>query len=300
MIYQKKLLFLFFIFISSLASGQWESDQFLFDHQNQPTRPKSKPRSETNNLKKDSMKLKTEPSGSMIESNPSIPSDSLFIHEPNENSARQLASFEKRSPITLDIKLGVMDFNSKTKMKDMSFSKQAYSFGGLLNIPLFDENRVLLFYDSTTEMKVDADTHARWESGGLQYKKEFSISNQAMEWGVLLRQFSWWKTSDIEDYSLKSITGVGISGSLSLPIRGLWHSHIEVSVLPSLTKGKGSLRGSSFEIDWVSYYQHSFARSFLINIGYERINLKSKSGTQFDLNQNILKISIGYQLSNSK
>ena len=142
--------------------------------------------------------------------------------------------------------------------------------------------------------------NARWEDWGGNYKREFNFFDQRSAAGLLLRQHSWWRTNDNADYSLKSINGVGVCGSFFLPAKGLWSSKVNLQALPFLANEKRSLRGISYGLDWVGYYPLSFARSLIVNIGYERIDLKSSSDSQFDLNQRLLKISIGYQLSNSR
>lgn len=288
------LLSLFFTFISSLASGQWESDQFLFNSTSPVARPKAKNKrsATTTDLKSEPIKKDNTPelNAQVVES-----TDSKKVIE----GKRKPSGLENQTPITLDIKLGAIDFSSKTQATGMSFSKSSYSFNGTLSFPVNEKDKASFFYTSTTEVSTGAG-NARWEDWGGSYKREFNHFEQRANFGFLLRQHSWWRTNDNVDYSLKSINGAGVCGSYFLPAKGLWTSEVNIQALPFLSNEKESLRGSSFGLDWMGYYPLSFARSLIVNIGYERIELKSPSNSQFDLNQSLLKISIGYRLSNSR
>lgn len=280
------LLILFFTFISPLASGQWESDQFLFNNQAPLARPKAKKKQAAPNKSEVLKKEKPSPIASeLVESKKEIA------------KKREPTSIENKIPITLDIKLGAIDFSSKTQMNGMQFSESSYSFNGVLTLPVHEKDEASFFYTSTTEVNTGSNARARWEDWGGSYKRGFDILEHQSDLGLLLRQQSWWRTNDNADYSLRSINGIGATGSLFIPTKGLWSSKINIQLLPFLSNEKGSLKGSSYGLDWMSYYPLSFARSLIVNVGYERISLKSSS---FDLNQSLLKISIGYRLSNSR
>lgn len=290
------LLSLFFTFISSLASGQWESDQFLFNNSTPTARPKAKrkPSAVNKDLKSDPMnKDKTS------DSNSPVAAEALNVKK-EKQVKRAPSNIENKPPITLDIKLGAIDFSSKTQMNGMNFSKNAYSFNGILSLPIHEKDQAAFFYTSTTEVSTGVSSNARWEDWGGSYKREFNFFEQKSNLGLLLRQHSWWRTDDNADYSLKSINGIGACGSFFIPAKGLWNSQVNIQALPFLANEKRTLRGSSYGLDWMGYYQLSFSRSLIINIGYERIDLKSSSDSQFDLNQSLLKMSIGYRLSNSR
>lgn len=280
------LLILFFTFISPLASGQWESDQFLFNNQNPISRPKPKKKQITINKTEARKKEKSFPIASeLVESKKEI------------TKKREPTSIENKIPITLDIKLGAIDFSSKTQMTGMQFSESSYSFNGVLTLPVHEKDEASFFYTSTTEVNTGSNARARWEDWGGSYKRTFDILEHQSDLGLLLRQQSWWRTNDNADYSLKSINGIGATGSLFIPTKGLWNSKISVQLLPFLSNEKGSLKGSSYGLDWMSYYPLSFARSLIINIGYEIVSLQ---GSSLDLNQNLIKVSVGYRLSNSR
>jgi len=294
-------LSLFFTLFSSLASGQWRSDQFLFNKSSQEARLKAKTKKKIVLTQKDSKT--NEPTGQISEATLTTDGNSKnesLKSEDTKYQKRGIASLESQPPITLDLKFGAMDVSSKSQMNGMNFSQSTYSFSGVLNIPVQEIDDASFFYTSTTEIRTGSNSNARWEDWGGSYKREFTVLDQKLNFGLLLRQYSWWRTNDNSDYSLKSINGFGVCGSFIIPTKGLWRAKVGAQVLPILSNERGSLRGVSTSIDWVSYYQLTSGRALLVNIGYEWIDLKNKTNSQYNLNQNLLKMSIGYQFSNSQ
>lgn len=291
-------LSLFFTFICSLASGQWESDQFLFQQQTSATRLKTKKRiksSVANNIK--DPKVKSFKVSAPIElQDPGGRKDSTTTFNSKLNN-RDLASTDQRKPFTLDLKIGAIDFTSRTSMESMRFSKSTFAFNGVLCLPIQETDLVTLFYSSSSEVKLSTNHQARWEDWGLQYKRENSFLNQKAYFGLILRQYSWWRANDLPNYSLQSVNGLGLSGAIELPSDTLWSSALEISFLPFVVNPKGSLRGVSLDGAWSSFYQLTTGRSLVINVGYEGIILQSSSDSQYKIHQNLLKMFIGYRLS---
>ena len=227
-------LSLFFTFICSLASGQWESDQFLFQQQAPVTRPKTKKRIKPSvvNADKD-LTVKPHDLPTLTElQKPEGHKDSMITFNSKLNN-RSLASIDQKRPITLDLKIGVIDFTSKTSMDSMSFSKSAFAFNGVLSLPIQEKDLATLFYTSSSEVKLSTTHQARWEDWGFQYERENSFFNQKAYFGMILRQYSWWRPNDLPNYSLQAVNGLGFSGTIELPSESLWSSALNISFLLS-------------------------------------------------------------------
>jgi len=289
---------LFFTFICSLASGQWESDQFLFQKQTPATRLKTKKRNKPSAISanKDSASKPRDLSTSMELQKAEEQKNSTTTSSAKINN-RNLASTDQKNPITLDLKIGAIDFTSRTSMESMNFSKSAFAFNGVLSLPLKETDLATLFYTSSSEVKLSSNHQARWEDWGFQYKREGNFFNQKVYWGMILRQYSWWRANDLPSYSLQSVNGLGFCGTMALPSDTLWSSALNISLLPFVSNPKGSLRGGSLGIEWSSLYQLTTGRSLVISVGYEGILLQNPSDTQYKIHQNLLKMFIGYRLA---
>ncbi len=272
---------LLFTVISSLASAQWDSDRFLFEPQ--PQVPRLKP------IKQNQMKEKKSPKSTQL----------LPEHPTQESVEIEIPISPERTPasrdlpkIKLGVQLGYVDLKSKSNFEELTFSKSSFSFGVKLSVPIAESSDITFGYISAPELGKFRSEQALVEN---TYKIE--LSDQVLDFGPVFRQTAFWGSGRASALSFQQINSLGISGHFNLPPQGKWMPLLSLQLFPLLLGSDMTVNGSISEIDWTSYLEIKSDRSFMINFGYEKIDLRNTSELGGSMNQGQLKVFFGYRLS---
>jgi hypothetical protein len=289
-------LILLFTLISSLASGQWESDQFLFDSKIKTSRPKPSRRDLT---KEADTQKPLEIAESAKLANPNIEA------VPSMEPTRIPASLGLPS-VVMQARLGYVDFNSKSSSDIMNFSQGSYSLGVGIAFALSDQSHIKLNYLSSPDLTmgvIHPQGHrikTRWEDMSIGYEREIQAFGRTMKAEPFLRQNAWWKTGSTDSASLEQLNEFGASLTLPLAVRGNWVPELKLQFVPFVKSTNAQLTGTSVSAEWSTFFRLKAQRAVILNIGYESLQLKENSDADFSFRQGMIKVFFGYQISTTK
>lgn len=273
---------LLFTGISSLASAQWESDRFLFEPQSNLSRPKT--------VKQNTLSEKK--SAHEVESNLSPPAASLVPKV-------EVPGTQERSPAGIDlpkVKLGphfgFIDLNSKSNWNELQFKQSSYTFGVKLSTAIGDISDLTFCYSSTPGLGP-----FRREEVFFENTYKVTLFDRELQLGPALRQTALWGSEAMSNLKFQQISNVGLSGHLNLAPQGKWRPLLSVQIYPVLINNNSSVRGSLSNFEWTTYFETKSTRAFMLNLGYERLDLTNTSATGGTLIQGQLKMFVGYRLS---
>lgn len=287
-------LLLLFLLNSSLASGQWESDQFLFGTQDsklpriQPNRPRSRVEE-----KKEDRQTKQ-----FIEEKAALDEDTV-----SAVSDQRMPAGLRTSTSNLQVQLGYIDFRSRGDIAGMTFSQGSYSVGTALSLQVDTEQYVNLCYTTTPEIVVRGRSseqwaqRLRWEDFKAEYFRRTEAFEREVAISVFLRQNAWWGRNYTSVASLRQLNSVGVGLAIPFHDQGLWQSSLQVRAAPWIASAARDFTGRSFAIDWLSFYPLGTDRSVMLNIGYEAVELRQSYENNSRLDQGLIKVYLGYRIS---
>lgn len=295
---QFSITLLLFTFFTSLASGQWEADQFLFEKKNEKSRPKPVA-SETKNEKP---KNKNHP---IVKTVPPV-----MVNEPIPEPAQQDKNPQGRDPaslqdavVSMNARVGYIDFLSKSTNTPLAFSTGTYSLGAHLGIGFDAVNSMQVSYAGTAELQSAFDwngqsvNHLKWEDIGIQYSYHFLGDDHELHWGPIYRKNTWWGQIAGTRTSLERIEGYGVHGLYLWAKQNNFRHQIQWQALPYVQSLESDQRGFDMALDWVSDYAISSKRALVIQLGFEKLQLSSQENSPSGLDQRIIKFFVGYKIS---
>lgn len=292
MILKYHLYLLLFTFISSLASGQWESDQFLFSKKVKSTRPKQiRPKSIERSPQAKVDNKKNEPAVQPNE----ISSEEPYIENtrPHLIPVRAPAQVREKKLKRLQIEVGAIDLDFKTKTTDLNLNKHTLFFGAKVGIPVQLDNFFEFYYKSSQEIVVTSTQKIRWEDYGAHYLFYYQNDVHDFYLDTFLRQNIIWQSTSLNTVSLQPMNLVGLGAVFTGKAQGQWTPEYKLNYAPFVKNNDNSLSGYALSFEWETQYQLKMDRKFLVHINYEWMNLKGNHSNS-NVEQKNLIFNIGY------
>jgi hypothetical protein len=288
---------LLFTFFASLASGQWEADQFLFDKAKSPSRPKpinGESKKETVSDKKGKTlkaDVATQPAKIPPALQPSVPA------APRDPAAIQDAT------VSINARMGYVDFLSQSSGSHLDFSRGAYSVGAHLGIGIDPMNSVQISYVGTAELQSAIDwngqsvSHLKWEDLGFQYSYRLSVNDNELYVGPLYRRNTWWAQIAGKRLSLERIETYGAQVLYQFPKKEKIQQQLQWQGLPFARSLESHITGYDVSAEWILNYDLSPKRTLVLHLGAEKLQLSGDANQQSELDQRIMKAFVGYKIS---
>lgn len=309
MMIAKRLLVLFLCLLSSMATGQWGSDQLLFSGKPKRTRLKSK------SEEKIHLKKIQNPDNKILESHNSDSSEfpifkkmeTQFSNENNkeredflevERNPSSLEEFEN-SKQSLRFYLGVTRLNSENENQYLNFSKQVFSFGAQVSIPFNKINQAYLNYLSTTDMIIKNKGHFKYDDICFIFNQQFESIGSLNYLGIALRQSSMWYSGSTNESKEDTFNSFGINAKTSVKLledRKI-KTALSIQYYPLISHSSKIVSGSRYGLDFNLNYDLSLGRSLSANMVYEKLIMGDSRLDEQRLTQNYLQFFLGYQLS---
>jgi hypothetical protein len=203
----------------------------------------------------------------------------------------------------MGVLLGYVDFNAKSNLKEMTFSQGSYSIGASLALRLSDDSNTNFQFLSAPEIvtgrtsEASVSQRARWEDLSVNYLKTMRIGELFIKMGPSLRQTSWWGSAVGEHSSLQQVNSFGAQVTLPLKPVGHWKPNLGLQMYPWAKSGDGKLNGTSFLVDWATFFEIKPERSFFLNIGYESSKQSALGPENYSFDQRLIKIYFGLLIS---
>lgn len=287
---------IFFTFISSLASAQWDSDRFLFEEPTTIARPKANRepnREKTREAQPSKIKLE-EPIKPVA-----------AIHPESSDAVKKSTEMEiDRRSVLIDALFGQCDLNSSGLEIGGPVPRRSFGLGVKLYIPIDDSISVRTHFWSAPNLGRDASTAKNQQLRLDQFGIDLSFASQQLfmgifNWGLYAEQVSIWGSNELEQSNAVQTNIVGVSGIYAAPKQGRWASNFELKIGPVLFTNQQRLRGSSVSVNWNSGLALEGGKSFLLGLGLESNRFNSTGVDQKSMVVNQLQILIGYRISTS-
>jgi hypothetical protein len=298
MMFRSLLILILFTGISSLASGQWEFDQFLFETPEAKTRRKP--------VKREDSKSTTEVravSDSNIDGDstkPDQPAPSVGVEE---RSPRRNPAMLPKLPVSLSGSIGVINIAIDSSLLG-GRTRGSLSTGGVtLGINWKEWGEFKFSYATTSHFEMfvangpSSMKRLRWETMALEFGREWSLGDVPFWLGLQLRQNSWWGAINGRATTLEQASGVGVGALFHLARMGHWQPGIQIRALPVYFDEDQDLSGNSYGFDWVGRYQFSESRVISLQIGYEQLQLDDRRLRTEVLDQGMVQILFSYEVS---
>ncbi len=304
MLYKNTLLFLFLILISSLASSQWSSDQLLFSRKSKGPRPKPNNAAETTNHKEAELPFlqqNQEPAAPLVNTSDVNSVEPVIQNQETTTPIKRAPAsitLSKEPAEALSLYLGGLSIKSQSDNQDLSFNEQGLTFGAKITIPFLKTNKVDLSYFSSNEMATRTRNKVKWDDFQFQSLWSVELLKNNYYLGLSLRQSSLWQSIRINESSMQPLNSYGLLGVVPIPsfLSEKTQSEFRLQYSPVMKNNRSTINGDSIVFQWDFKYDLSLGRAYLLDVGYERISLKSRSDEMKNLSQEHLNFYIGYQV----
>lgn len=288
-------LLLFTVF-SSLASGQWEADQFLFQEQSTESRPKTvKPKP---SVVKDAGEKIQPVSEASVTKAPAVGPAEVPMATPDRRPAAITPT-----PVSLRAQAGYIDFSSKSSLKGLQFSEGAFSVGAEIGFQVEDSHGINFSYGTTAELQGVFEWNGRslgrvkWEDLAIEYAHSQTWAPRDLVYGLSYRQNTWWGQQEGERLVLQQSQAVGLHGALLGASREGWRQQWKMQIFPQWTSLDHRSTGWGVALDWSGTYEFRARHALFMRLGLEKVSLESAGAESAELDQGMIKIFFGYRVS---
>ncbi|MEY4617470.1 MAG: hypothetical protein RJB66_2430 [Pseudomonadota bacterium] len=289
------IILVLFTFFTSLASGQWEADQFLFSNKESPARPKpiaiENKKTATNARPSKLIDKKNEPKKTTEPEIVQAPSDPL----------RDPASFEE-STVGIDAKLGYIDFDSKSSSRAMDFNEGSTTVAAQLDLGIDPKNTIEVNYAGTAQIQSavvwngQSINQINWEDMNLAYSYRWFRGLNQIQIGPIFRQNNWWGQTPGKRVSLERLESFGLHGRYLFSKSERLRHQLQLQLLPRTYSLVSGGLGYDLLMDWTSVYDLTTGRALVFQLGAEQLKIKDVEDVRAQLDQRLIKVFVGYRV----
>lgn len=281
--------FLLFTVISCLASGQWDSDQFLFEPKNKSPRPKTGTR------------VSKEPRSHKSPKEQTL-SEEKAIEVSETKEPLLMAPTQPEAPlIALQATIGLTEINSKSSIEELNLSRETPVIGAGFIAGVSSEMIFGMTYLGTPQSVGGAKEGASGSSSRFRWDQisvELQWSTKLYERSVTLipqyRQSSWWKTTGTGPTALIQVDQLGMALDFPLDPKGNWSPHIRFFFDPIARSRDSTVEGWAGGIGWSADYHINSLKSVQFELSIDRLDL-ARSPHNY-LEQNSTKFLLSYRI----
>jgi hypothetical protein len=305
-------LILLFLVNGSLASGQWDTDQFLFSSGLQQPRPKTVPMVKPVDGKNQSRPTPEafevmEPGGpgSRLPTNPLSPptSSEAPVLAPALSSRPTKDTESGQSKVSLEGQLAYQNFAMRGNFEALQFSQGAASAGLRLNLASASLGEFHFYYLLVPELAVSRNSTAsgfgkfHWDDVGIEYfffREQLAAEVQV---GAVAGESTWWGHSGVKTSNLLQLNYWGAALAIRQRPSQQGGQSLNLQAFPWVGAGQAQMRGLGYRLEYSRLLGTAGRKAMAIALSFEQFNFKGGVDQEIRLQQQVLGASVHYILS---